>query len=133
MKQSLTIAIVGRVNAGKSTFFNRVIGKKKAIVSETPRVTRDRNIADVEHFSRPFTLIDTGGFEKQKNDVISSMIEDQIKSAIQASNVVLFLVDGKAGVTPLDKEILGDIRKLREDFEENVYIVVNKIDDPDTH
>ena len=134
MSHTLTISIVGRVNVGKSTIFNHIIGKKKALVSNTPRVTRDRNIALVDNqFSKPFTLIDTGGFEKECKDVISYMIEAQIKSAIEASQVILFVVDGKEGLMPMDFQLLREIRKIREDFDETVYLLVNKIDDLEKH
>jgi GTP-binding protein len=133
MNKQFTISIVGRANVGKSTIFNRIIGKKKAMVSNIPRVTRDRNIELVEHYDHPFTLIDTGGFEKEKDDVVSDKIEEQIKSAIEMSNVLFFVVDGKSGITPMDRQLLKEVRRIRADFDENIYLLINKVDQPEKH
>lgn len=133
MHNYFKIAIVGRANVGKSTIFNRILGKKKAMVSDIPRVTRDRNIETCLEYDKPFVLIDTGGFEKLKGDQVSGKIEEQVNSAIKEANVLFFVVDGKHGITPLDTQLFSEIRRLREDFEENVYLLINKVDEPDKH
>lgn len=133
MKDLIHITIVGRANVGKSTLFNRIIRKKKAMVSDVPRVTRDRNISRVEHYSKPFELVDTGGFETIKNDKISDKIETQIKYALETANIILFIVDGKMGITPIDHELINKFRKLHIDFNKKLSLVVNKVDDPKKH
>jgi GTP-binding protein len=120
------IAIVGRPNVGKSTLFNRIAGGKKAIVWDEPGVTRDRNYADVEREESTFTLIDTGGFEPISKDRIFIQMREQCQLAIDEADVILFLMDGKEGLTPSDKEITDILRKLNKP----VFYIVNKIDGP---
>jgi len=120
------IAIVGRPNVGKSTLFNRVAGGKKAIVWDEPGVTRDRNYADVEWDEIPFTLIDTGGFEPVSKDRIFIQMREQCQLAMDEADVILFMMDGKEGLTPSDKEIADILRKLNKP----VFYIVNKIDGP---
>jgi GTP-binding protein len=120
------IAIVGRPNVGKSTLFNRIAGGKKAIVWGEPGVTRDRNYADVEWDEGGFTLIDTGGFEPVSKDRIFIQMREQCQLAMDEADVVLFLMDGKEGLTPSDKEIADILRKLNKP----VFYIVNKIDGP---
>jgi len=120
------IAIVGRPNVGKSTLFNRIAGGKKAIVWDEPGVTRDRNYADVEREESTFTLIDTGGFEPISKDRIFIQMREQCQLAIDEADEILFLMDGKEGLTPSDKEITDILRKLNKP----VFYIVNKIDGP---
>jgi GTP-binding protein len=118
------IAIVGRPNVGKSTFFNRLVGQRKAIVEDEPGVTRDRNYAEASYEDRPFILIDTGGFEPTSSDRIQQQIREQVEVAIQEADLILFLMDGKEGLNPTDEEVAGVLRKVPKP----VFYVVNKID-----
>jgi len=120
------IAIVGRPNVGKSTLFNRIAGGKKAIVADEPGVTRDRNYADVEWEEKVFTLIDTGGFEPAAKDLIFIQMREQCQLAMEEADVILFVMDGKEGLTPSDKEIADILRRQNKP----VFFVVNKIDGP---
>jgi GTP-binding protein len=120
------IAIVGRPNVGKSTLFNRMTGGKKAIVWDEPGVTRDRNYADVEWEESGYTLIDTGGFEPVSKDRIFIQMREQCQLAMDEADVILFLMDGKEGLTPSDKELTDILRKLNKP----VFYIVNKIDGP---
>ncbi|NWF57579.1 MAG: ribosome biogenesis GTPase Der [Syntrophaceae bacterium] len=118
------IAIVGRPNVGKSTLFNRLVGRRKAIVEDEPGVTRDRNYAEASYEDHPFILIDTGGFEPTARDRIQQQIKEQVEVAIQEADLILFLMDGKEGLNPTDEEIAGYLRKVTKP----TFYVVNKID-----
>ena len=118
------LAIVGRPNVGKSTLFNQIAGGKKAIVYNEPGVTRDRNYADVIWEKSSFTLIDTGGFEPVSKDRIFVQMREQCQLAMEEADVVLFVMDGKEGLTPSDKEIADILRCLNKP----VFYIVNKID-----
>ena len=120
------IAIVGRPNVGKSTLFNRIAGGKKAIVWDEPGVTRDRNYADVEREEKSFTLIDTGGFEPVSKDRIFVQMREQCQLAMDEADLILFIMDGKEGLTPSDTEISDILRRLNKP----VFYIVNKIDGP---
>ena len=120
------IAIVGRPNVGKSTLFNRIVRGKRAIVSNEPGVTRDRNYTDVEWEESTFTLIDTGGFEPVSKDRIFIQMREQCQLAMDEAEVILFVMDGKEGLTPSDKEIADILRRLNKP----VFYIVNKIDGP---
>ncbi len=120
------VAIVGRPNVGKSTLFNRLSGNKKAIVHETSGVTRDRNYSEVDWQGRKFFLIDTGGFVPHDEETFNRHIREQVKLAIEESDIILFIVDGSAGYHPIDAEIISLLRKYSGDKE--VILVVNKID-----
>jgi GTP-binding protein len=120
------IAIIGRPNVGKSTLFNRLSEHKKAIVIDEPGATRDRNYAEAEWGGHFFTLIDTGGFEPISNEKILIQMREQTSLAIEEANVIIFLLDGKDGLTPADKEITNLLRKAGKP----VFYVVNKIDGP---
>ena len=120
------IAIVGRPNVGKSTLFNRIARGRKAIVWDEPGVTRDRNYADVERDEGSFTLIDTGGFEPVSKDRIFVQMREQCQLAMDEADAVLFMMDGKEGLTPSDREIVDILRKLNKP----VFYIVNKIDGP---
>jgi GTP-binding protein len=120
------VAIVGRPNVGKSTLFNRIAGGKKAIVWDEPGVTRDRNYAEVDWEESVFTLIDTGGFEPVSKDRIFIQMREQCQLAMDEADVILFLMDGKEGLTPSDREITDILRRLNK----SVFYIVNKIDGP---
>src|SRR3989337_1084354 len=120
------IAIGGRPNVGKSTLFNRIVRGKKAIVANEPGVTRDRNYADVEWEESVFTLIDTGGFEPVSKDRIFIQMREQCQVAMDEADAILFLMDGKEGLTPSDKEIADLLRRQPK----QVFYIVNKIDGP---
>lgn len=119
------IAIVGRPNVGKSTLFNQIAGRK-AIVWDEPGVTRDRNYADVEWEGKTFTLIDTGGFEPVSRDRIFIQMREQCELAMGEADVILFMMDGKEGLTPSDREISDILRRQNKP----VFYIVNKIDGP---
>ncbi len=118
------VAIVGRPNVGKSTLFNRLAGKRIAIIEDTPGVTRDRIYAECEWLNKYYTLIDTGGIEPNSTDVILSQMRYQAEIAIDTADVILFMVDGKKGITSADREVA---EMLRKSFKE-VIVVCNKID-----
>lgn len=120
------IALVGRPNVGKSTLFNRLSGGKKAIVLDEPGVTRDRNYAEGSWNDKPFILIDTGGFEPSATDDMFLQMREQTYRAIEEADIIVFLLDGRDGLTTSDLEI-GRI--LRE-AEKPVFFAVNKIDGP---
>jgi GTP-binding protein len=118
------IAIVGRANVGKSTLFNRLVKRRKAIVEDEPGVTRDRNYAEALYEDHPFLLIDTGGFEPAAKERIPKQVQEQAEVAIQEADLVLFLMDGKEGLNPADIEVAHYLRKVTKP----VFYVVNKID-----
>ena len=120
------VAIVGRPNVGKSTLFNRIARGKKAIVADEPGVTRDRNYADVDWEGKIFTLIDTGGFEPVSKDRIFIQMREQCQLAMDEADVILFVMDGKEGLTPSDREIADILRRQNK----IVFHIVNKIDGP---
>ncbi|MGN0710072.1 MAG: ribosome biogenesis GTPase Der [Anaerovoracaceae bacterium] len=117
-------AIVGRPNVGKSTFFNMVIGKKLSIVEDTPGVTRDRIYAETEWNGVEFALIDTGGIEKPGSDVILSHMRAQAQTAIDMADVIVFMVDGREGITSADNEVASMLRRTGK----KIVLLVNKID-----
>jgi GTP-binding protein len=121
---SSIIAIIGRPNVGKSTLFNRILGVREAIVHDMPGVTRDRKYAEAEWAGHHFTLIDTGGFVPESEDVFERAIREQAGIAIEEADVVVFVVDAVAGATSLDKDIANILRKSKKP----IYLVVNKID-----
>ena len=100
-----TVAIVGRPNVGKSTLFNRVVGGRPAIVSDRPGTTRDRHFGDAEWAGRRFWVVDTGGLVPDSDEAMDRAIRRQVEFALEESDVVLFLVDGKTGVHPVDQAI----------------------------
>ena len=118
------VAIVGRPNVGKSTLFNRIIGWQKAIVEETPGVTRDRIYAVAEWSGVTFRIVDTGGFEPVSEDLYLSLIRNQVQKAVEEADLILFLLDVKTGLMPQDIEISKLLRKTRKP----VLYVVNKVD-----
>ena len=125
MRQGLpAVAIVGRPNVGKSTLFNRALGERRAIVEDTPGVTRDRNFGRAEWNGRRFFLIDTGGLEPENDEPMQSAIRRQVDAAIGESDVIVFLVDGQTGPHPIDFRIAEMLRKVQLP----VLLVVNKLD-----
>lgn len=118
------VAIVGRPNVGKSTFFNYVCGKRISIVEDTPGVTRDRIYAEAEWRNRTFTLIDTGGIEPYAEDKMMQQMLRQAEVAIELADVIVFMVDAKEGVTASDKEVASMLRKSNKP----VVLVANKVD-----
>jgi GTP-binding protein len=119
------VAIIGRPNVGKSTLFNRLIRERKSIVEDVPGVTRDRIYADTEWDGREFSLVDTGGFDPSDEEIYPSLIKNQIQIAIEESDLILFVLDGKEGVMPHDRDVVSMLRKVKKPL----IIVVNKIDD----
>src|SRR5712691_10443463 len=113
MSGAPTVAIIGRPNVGKSTLFNRLIGRREAIVDERPGVTRDRNFGAADWNGRRFWLVDTGGLIPQADDSLNRAIRTQVELAVAESDVVLFLVDVEEGVHPADLEIARYLRKSK--------------------
>ncbi|HLT28914.1 MAG TPA: ribosome biogenesis GTPase Der [Myxococcaceae bacterium] len=120
------VAIVGRPNVGKSTLFNRIARRRKALVEDLPGVTRDRNYADTDWAGRFFTVIDTGGFVPGDDDVMLSQVREQAQLAVEEAEVVLLVTDGRAGLTPVDTDIAQLLRRSGKP----VVIAVNKVDSP---
>ncbi len=118
------VAIVGRPNVGKSTFFNKMSGKRIAIVEDTPGVTRDRVYADCEWLNHKFTLIDTGGIDPHSDDPLLRQMRRQAEIAVETCDVILFFVDGKMGLTADDETVADMLRRSGKP----VILVVNKID-----
>lgn len=124
MQLKPVIAIVGRPNVGKSTLFNRIAGKQKAIVIDEPGATRDRNYMDCVFHDKAFTLIDTGGFEPASEERILVQMREQSNLAIEEADVIIFLMDGKDGLTNADMEIARQLRGKGK----KVFYVANKVD-----
>ena len=123
------VAVVGRPNVGKSTFFNKLSGKRLSIVEDTPGVTRDRLYADVTWLDYNFTLIDTGGIEPESEDIIAKQMRRQAELAIETADVILFLTDGREGLTAADEEVAAMLRRSHKP----VVLAVNKLDAPKFH
>lgn len=123
MKKPL-VAIVGRPNTGKSTFFNKICGKRISIVDDLPGVTRDRIYADAEWCGHAFTMVDTGGLDIKSDDTFQKSIKTQAQIAIDLAEVIVFIVDGMAGLVPADYEVAELLRKTKKP----VVLVVNKLD-----
>jgi GTP-binding protein len=119
------VAIVGRPNVGKSTLFNRLAGTRISIVEDEPSITRDRIYADAEWLDHQFKLIDTGGIETDTDEEIKSMVKRQSELAIEEADYILFMVDGREGLTALDEQVAQMLRKSNKE----VFVVVNKIED----
>lgn len=120
------VAVVGRPNVGKSTFFNAMVGKRISIVEDTPGVTRDRIYAEAEWNGIHFGLIDTGGIESSEKDTILSQMRNQAQIAMDMASVILFIVDGREGMTATDEEVAAILRKTGK----KVILLVNKVDNP---
>ena len=120
-----TVAIIGKPNVGKSTFFNYIVGSRISIVEDTPGVTRDRVYAETNWRGRNFTVVDTAGIEPESEDIIISQMREQAQMAIEIADVIIFLTDVKQGVTAADQEIALMIKKSKKP----VVLVCNKADD----
>ena len=118
------VAVVGRPNVGKSTFFNKICGERISIVDDVPGVTRDRIYADADWAGRSFTMIDTGGLDPKSEDVFQKEIALQADIAMEMADVIVMLVDGKSGVTLADEMLAKKLRKISTP----VVLVVNKLD-----
>lgn len=129
MKQSSCpiVVLVGRPNVGKSTLFNRITKSRKALVDPTPGVTRDRHYERVVWEDRVFMLVDTGGIDDNPEDLLVTHIREQAMTAIEEADIILFLMDGKHGVTPADYQVVEILRRT----EKPIFYVVNKIDSPE--
>ena len=118
------VAIVGRPNVGKSTLFNRLVGARQAIVDDTAGVTRDRHYGRCEWCGREFSVVDTGGYTSNSDDVFEAAIRSQVQIAIDEADVVLFMVEAATGITDYDSEIAEVLRRSRKP----VVLCVNKVD-----
>ncbi|MEG1267244.1 MAG: ribosome biogenesis GTPase Der [Myroides sp.] len=118
------VAIVGRPNVGKSTFFNRLIQRREAIVDSVSGVTRDRNYGKSEWNGKEFSVIDTGGYIKGSDDIFEAEIRKQVELAIDEADAIVFLVDVEEGITPMDNEVAKLLRKVTKP----VLLVINKVD-----
>ncbi len=126
IESSTLVALIGRPNVGKSTLFNRMTRRRDAIVDPTPGVTRDRHYAYVSYEEHPFILIDTGGIDDE-DDAMTGHIRNQALLAVEEADIILFLMDGRQGLTPSDLEITDLLRRTKK----KVFFIVNKIDSPD--
>ena len=121
------VALVGRPNVGKSTLFNRITRSRKALVDSTPGVTRDRHYERVVWNDKLFMLVDTGGIDENAEDVMVGHIREQAMTAIEEADIILFLMDGREGLTPADHEVIQLLRKTQK----TIFHVVNKVDGPE--
>src|SRR6476620_9701924 len=119
-----TVAIAGRPNVGKSTFFNRLLEQRKAIVEDTPGVTRDRQYGVAEWNGKSFNVIDTGGFVPDSDDIFEREIRKQVVIAVEEANAIIFMVDVTTGITDLDESMADVLRRSTKP----VFLVVNKVD-----
>src|SRR5205807_2698164 len=120
------VAIVGRPNVGKSALFNRLIGRKSAIVHDQPGITRDRISAICKRAAQPFTLWDTGGIGGAGETELISQVRRTVDTAVRESDILLFLMDAQQGLSPIDEELARSLRKSRKP----VLLVINKVDHP---
>jgi GTP-binding protein len=121
------VAIIGRPNVGKSTLFNRILGSRTAIVDDVPGVTRDRNYADGTYRGRRFRLIDTGGLDPSAQDGMLALIKRQSQLAIAEADILIFVMDGRTGLTPPDRDVV----QLLRGTEKPVFLAINKLDVPE--
>lgn len=129
MKQSTCplVVLIGRPNVGKSTLFNRITKSRKALVDPTPGVTRDRHYERVNWKDRSFILVDTGGIDDNPEDLLVNHIREQALAGIEEADIILFMLDGRQGVTPADHQVVEILRRV----EKPIFYVVNKIDSPE--
>ena len=121
---SAIVAIVGRPNVGKSTFFNRMIQKREAIVDAVSGVTRDRHYGKTDWNGRDFSLIDTGGYVVGSDDIFEKEIDKQVKLAIEEADAIIFMVEVETGLTGMDEEVAQLLRRSKKP----VFLAVNKVD-----
>ena len=119
-----TVAIIGKPNVGKSTFFNYLAGKRISIVEDTPGVTRDRVYAETNWRGRKFKIIDTGGIEPDSEDIIAVNMKKQAEIAIDIADVIVFITSAKQGITAQDREIAHMLRRANKP----IVLVCNKVD-----
>src|SRR6266550_3504740 len=105
-----TVAIIGRPNVGKSTLFNRLVGKKQALVDDRPGVTRDRREGDATLLGLEFRIVDTAGYEDEEPETLPGRMRQQTEAAVRDADIALFLIDAREGLTPLDEEIARWLR-----------------------
>src|SRR5687768_7131271 len=122
-----TVAIVGRPNVGKSTFFNRLLEQRKAIVDDVSGVTRDRQYGVAEWSGKSFNVVDTGGFVPQSQDIFEKEIKKQVLIAVEEANALIFMVDAATGITDLDEDMADVLRRSSKP----VLLAVNKVDNHD--
>ena len=118
------VAIVGRPNVGKSTFFNRLIQRREAITDAVSGVTRDRHYGKSDWNGKEFSLIDTGGYVKGSDDVFEAEIDKQVELAIEEADAIIFMVDVESGLTGMDEEVANLLRKSKKPY----FLAVNKVD-----
>lgn len=118
------VALVGRPNVGKSTLFNRLCGRRAAIVEDVPGVTRDRNYADMEWAGRALSIVDTGGFEPQSRDGLMAQVRQQAQLAVDEAAAIVLVVDGREGLTEVDRSLAGLLRRAGKPL----FVAVNKVD-----
>jgi GTPase len=121
------VAIVGRPNVGKSQLFNRLLGSRIAIVQDEPGITRDRIYAECTWEGRRFLLVDTGGLDPRNEDPLKMLVQKQVEKALEEAALILFLVDAREGIHPLDREVAVQLKKTRK----KVILLANKVDNPD--
>jgi len=121
---SSIVAIVGRPNVGKSTFFNRMIQRREAIVDAISGVTRDRHYGKSDWNGRAFTLIDTGGYVERSEDIFQKEIDKQVNLAIEEADAIIFMVDGSDGVTGMDETMAKLLRRSQKP----IFLAINKVD-----
>lgn len=120
------VALVGRPNVGKSTLFNRMVGRRSAIVEDVPGVTRDRNYADFEWGGKALSVVDTGGFEPRSRDQLMQLVREQAQLAVDEASAVVLVVDGREGLTALDQAVADTLRRAGKPL----FVAVNKVDAP---
>ncbi|MFQ5716873.1 MAG: ribosome biogenesis GTPase Der [Nitrospinales bacterium] len=120
------VAIIGRANVGKSTLFNKIVGKRKAIVHDAPGVTRDRNYQMAEWFGKSFMTIDTGGIDIAEKGALASGVKEQARLALEEAHSIILVVDSRQGLTLQDKEMVDRVRKSSK----SLFLAVNKVDHP---
>lgn len=120
------IALIGRPNVGKSTLFNRIVGRREAIVDDFPGVTRDRHYADAEHCDRAFVVVDTGGFDPEAGEGMLGLMKTQVELALAEADALVLVMDAREGLTPTDEAIWDLVRRSNH----KVYVAVNKVDNP---
>jgi len=123
------VALLGRPNVGKSTLFNRIIRSRQALVDDFPGVTRDRHYADALWDDIEFTVIDTGGFLSSDDDYFAAQIKEQLTAAAEQADVLVFIMDGRAGLSPYDQELADFLRRMAKP----VFYLINKIESYQQH